>query len=83
MEGEERLLFLHVREPEEIERLKRELGSNCRTLLVRRKGISGQLLGNRSDDEVETFQYDVVLENDSDLKALEEKVGKIFAEFRE
>lgn len=83
LEGEERLLFLHVREPEEIERLKRELGSNCRTLLVRRKGISGQLLGNRSDDEVETFQYDVVLENDSDLKALEEKVGKIFAEFRE
>lgn len=81
--GEERLLFLHVREPEEIDRLKKALGPRCRTLLVRRPGVSGQTLGNRSDDGVENYAYDAVLENDSTLEALEEKVQKFFAEFRE
>lgn len=81
--GEEQLLFLHVREPEEIERLKKELGPICRTLLVRRPGISGQRLGNRSDDEVEDYPYDSILENDTDLEGLARKVEKFFAEFKE
>lgn len=81
--GPERLMFLHVREPEEIDRLKQALGPVCRTLLVRRNGVSGQPLGNRSDDGVEDYHYDIILENDSDLESLKQKVEKIFAEFRE
>lgn len=80
--GEERLMFIHIREPEEIERLKQELGGVCHTLLVRRAGVSEQKLGNRSDDGVEDYAYDAVIENDGSLDDLRDKVGKFFAEFR-
>ncbi len=72
--GEERLLFIHVREPEEIERLKRALGPICHTLLIRRTGVSNTPLGNRSDDCVEAYHYDAVIENDGSLEQLQYKV---------
>ena len=66
--GSERLMFLHVREPREIERLRQAVGPCCHTLLVRRPGVSGQLLGNPSDDGVEDFSYDYIYHNDKPLE---------------
>ncbi len=74
LNGDEQLMFLHVREPEEIERLRQALGPDCHTLLVRRPSVSGNAFGNRSDDEVEQYHYDTVIENDSSLEALRHKV---------
>ncbi len=79
--GSERLMFLHVREPREIERLRQAVGPCCHTLLVRRPGVSGQLLGNPSDDGVEGYQYDAVIENDGGLDELREKVADFVAAF--
>lgn len=76
LESEDQLLFLHVREPEEIERLRKAIGPRCRTLLVRRSGVSGHPLGNRSDDEVEMYHYDAVIENNGTLADLSAKVKK-------
>ena len=81
LEGEERLLFIHVREPEEIDRLKRAIGPRCRTLLVRRTGVSGVPYGNRSDDNVENYQYDAVIENNSSLEELQAQVENFLRKF--
>ena len=56
------------------ERLRQALGPDCHTLLVRRPSVSGNALGNRSDDEVEQYHYDTVIENDGSLEALRHKV---------
>ena len=68
------LLFIHVREPDEIERLKYAIGSCCRTLLVRRPDLSGTCYGNRSDDEVESYSYDLYFENALPLETLPARV---------
>lgn len=79
--GEEQLMFIHVREPEEIERLKNAIGSHCHTLLVRRIGVSNIPVGNRSDDAVEDYHYDAVIENNSSLEDLQAQVEKFLRKF--
>lgn len=63
-------MFIHVREPEEIEKLKQEFG--CITLLImniNKEGISS----NMADANVENYEYDFVVHNDGDLMALKSK----------
>lgn len=79
---EEQLLFVHIREPEEIARFRQEAGADCRTLLVRRPEASGPL-GNRADDAVEDYCYDAVLCNDGTLEQLRERVWRLLAEMME
>lgn len=74
------LLFIHVREPEEIARLKQAIGPDCRTLLVQRPALAARQYGNRSDDEVDCYPYDLYFDNDVPLDALPAKVQKFFQE---
>lgn len=70
------LLFVHIREPEEIERFRQAAGVNCKTILVRRPTLEqarGQL-GNRSDDGVAAYAYDAEFLNDGSLEELPAKV---------
>lgn len=54
------LLFLHIREPEEIDRAKREF--NAVTLLIKRDSIP-QITSNIADGNVFNYDYDVVIDN--------------------
>ena len=74
--NEAELLFVHIREPEEIERFRQAAGGNCKTILVRRPALEQQRgqLGNRSDDGVAEYAYDAEFLNDGPLEALPQKV---------
>lgn len=65
------LLFIHVREAEEISRIVKEF--NAMTVLVSRAG-NAQVVSNDSDKYVASYGgYDFTLNNDSDLDALDRK----------
>jgi len=68
-ETDERVLYLHCREPEEIQKLKNAIPGSV-ALLVRRPGAQSHF-GNVSDDEVENFHYDFVYENSKSLDEVE------------
>lgn len=61
------IMFIHVREPEEIEKLKNDFG--CITLLI--TNINKEpILSNVADAYVDNYKYDYIIHNDSDLKSL-------------
>ena len=82
--GEDNIVFVHIREPEEIKKLVNALtgfesmGIDAISLLVIRKG--GEDTPNqpaetrRSDDEalINSYEYDVTINNDEDLIKLQE-----------
>lgn len=82
-QGEEEVLFIHVREPEEIQRLQAAIGKeHCRTLLIRRADKDATTYGNRSDDEVEQLAYDLYFQNEPPLETLPERVWKFFQDLQ-
>ena len=70
--GDEQIMFLHVREGEEIDKFVRATGGKAKTLLIRRDAVHQEAYGNRSDDEVESYQYDYVFDNDMPLGEAEQ-----------
>lgn len=62
--SEEQIMFLHVREGEEIDKFVHATEGNAKTLLIRRAAVHQGAYGNRSDDEVENYTYDYVFDND-------------------
>ncbi len=69
--GEERLMFAHIREGGEIDKLKRQIPGACITLLVKRSGDGPEQWGNASDDDVENYRYDYTYENSRPLAEAE------------
>ena len=68
-----RVMFIHVREPEEIDKLKKEFG--CITLLIR--NINKDIItSNMADANINNYEYDYVVDNDLDLSALKDKAIK-------
>lgn len=65
------IVFVHCREPEEIQKFKDYYGDDCTTLLIRRPGI--EVPGNHADQLVEEFQYDTIILNDKGLNELNQK----------
>ena len=63
-------VFIHCREPKEIERLANSLNTKyiTSTLLIRRP--SDKIYGNHADDEVENYKYDYEINNNLDLENL-------------
>ncbi len=72
LESDKEILFVHIREPEEIRKFVEKTEGKAKTLLIRggerflarRQGA----YGNRSDDDVENYTYDYVYVNDKPLK---------------
>lgn len=60
------ILFIDCREPEEIARFVEDY--NALTVLVQRGKVV--LLGNHADDNVENYQYDIVIDNSRGLDEL-------------
>ena len=73
---EEQILFIHVREPEEIEKLVSAY-PEIKTLLIT-KGSTPSVFGNMADDNVLNYDYDFVFENTGELENLEEDFLKFF-----
>lgn len=62
-------LFVHCREPKEIERLKNQFPDDTFTLLIQNPKVA-KVTSNHADREVENYNYDFVVVNNSDLRAL-------------
>ncbi|MCD8180525.1 MAG: hypothetical protein LUF26_03485 [Firmicutes bacterium] len=71
MRSDERLMFVHIREGAEIDKLKSLIKTKCLTLLVRRPIDGAESWGNASDDEVEQYGYDLYYDNDKPLEETE------------
>ena len=79
-------LFVHIREPEEIEKFIescKELNTPIITLLIRNtsKGYDENTYGNYSDDNVENYKYDYIFNNFRDIneEGTKEMIVNFFA----
>ena len=61
-DSDEEVMFIHIREPEEI--LRAANAFNAKTLLIKRVGLEN-ISSNYSDANVENYDYDYVIENDT------------------
>ncbi len=71
---DEEILFIHIREPEEIAKFVGLTNGAAKTLLVRGGSrMSGRTTayGNHADDDVEQYAYDYYFNNDKPLSAIE------------
>ena len=64
------MLFLHIREPEEIEKAKNAF--NAKTILVRRDSIE-HITSNMADENVFNYNYDIVINNNGTIEELDDK----------
>ena len=68
------MYFVMCREPEEIQKFKDYYEDDCVTLLIRRPDC--QVKGNYSDESVENYNYDYIIENNKGLDELKESAEK-------
>ncbi len=71
---EEEVLFVHMREPEEISKYLKYVtsqGLTCKTLLIKRNICESKTYGNDADDMVDCYQYDFTYHNDLPLTEVE------------
>lgn len=71
-DNEDNLLFIHIREPEEIERAKNAF--DAKTLLIKRIGLEN-ISTNYSDASVDNYSYDYIIKNTT-LEELDENAKK-------
>lgn len=76
LDNDKEIMFVHIRECQEIDKFKTLIQIPCVTLLVER--VNGTLVqwGNTSDDEVGNYRYDYVFDNNGPLKTAEDKFVK-------
>ena len=72
------LMFIHIREPEEIERVVKLY--KAKSLLIKRVGHE-LITSNNSDASVENFDYDYIIENSS-LDEYEKKAVKFIEDLK-
>lgn len=77
-ESDAQIMFVHVRECEEIEKCKNKL--NAKTLLITNKNV-GSILTNVSDRDVDKYEYDYHISNDGTLEELREKAKEFVTLF--
>jgi hypothetical protein len=74
--SEDEVLFIHIREKDQIDVFKKSAAGPCVTLLIRRPGHIVKI-GNSSDDKVGDIAYDVVYDNDAPLAEAENSFIKL------
>lgn len=67
---ESRFLFLHIREPKEIQRAAKEF--NAKTILIVRDAIK-HITSNMADENVFNYEYDYIIENNGTKEELNNK----------
>ena len=76
------ILFLHVREIDEIERLKAEYPKSLTTLFIKNDNVD-KILSNDSDAMVEYYHYDCYIENNGTLGDLKNAAETFVKELRD
>lgn len=72
LSSENEIMFLHIREPEEIAKFVKATDGEAKTLLIRGGDrMKRSSYGNASDDCVENYSYDYYFVNDKTLKQAE------------
>lgn len=71
------LLFLHIREPEEITRAVKEFGAN--TILVIRNTVK-HITSNMADENVFNYNYEFIIDNSGTKEELNNKAKKFVQE---
>lgn len=69
MDSEKELMFIHIREPKNIEQTIKTLGGGVSTLLIKRENYEN-ICSNESDKNVDNYNYDYTIYNTS-LEELE------------
>ena len=81
MLSDEEVMFVHIREPEEIKKFVLATGGVAKTLLVRGGArMSNEKYGNVSDDCVEDYEYDYYFMNDKTLEEAEAEFVRFIAD---
>lgn len=76
-----RILFLHIREPEEIARAVNEFKEyNAKTILVKRDCVK-HITSNMADENVFNYDYDIVIDNSGTAEELAEKAKCFLYDF--
>lgn len=75
--SEDNLMFVHIREADEIEKAKKLLGA--KTLLISNPRVQ-LITSNNSDGKVNEYKYDYYIENDGTLDDLKEKAKEFVKE---
>ena len=78
--SKKQILFMQIREPEEIEKIKKILGNDCVTLLICGRTALRKTWGNAPDDEVDNYTYDFYYKNSKPLDILEQDFLNFFKE---
>lgn len=80
LKSEDEVLFIHCREPEEIQKLKDNLMS-CYTLLIDGKHEKMKdVTNNRSDTDIFEYDYDFIIKNYGTKKELKEEAAEFVKE---
>ena len=72
------LVFLHIREPEEIQKIKEYYGDDCETMLIKRDSV--EQFANHADSNVDKYEYSIIIDNNGTLEELNEKVINVIDE---
>jgi hypothetical protein len=81
LRSDEQILFVHIREPEEIKKFVQKTGGVAKTLLVRAGArIQRGAYGNAADDLVENYSYDLYFMNDKTLEEAEVGFVKLLSD---
>lgn len=78
MNDNNEIMFVHIREPEEIEKFKQSIPTKAFTLLIKSTRTDDIIFGNVSDDEVEQYHYDFVFNNNAQLNDTSVEVQQFF-----
>lgn len=72
------VLFIHIREPEEITRIKIDY-PEIQTILIVNRNV-GHITSNESDSNVYNYEYDIVYHNEGTLRDLQQVADKFVEE---
>ena len=82
--SDDEILFVHIREPKEIEKFVSATGGNAVTLLIRGgKRMSNEKYGNASDDGVEDYPYDYYFLNENTIDVAERDFVELMKKIKE
>ncbi len=81
LNSEEQVMFVHIREPEEIARFVETAPEHIKTLLITNSNREVFVYGNVSDDNVALYQYDGTYDNKYSLDETKEIFLQFFCQY--
>lgn len=78
LQSDDDILFVHIRERDQIEAFRKSAAGGCKTLLIERPGMD-ETMGNASDDDVDKYCYDFSYINSLPLSDTENTFLEFFS----